>query len=165
MQESAALTSALRTLLASLPADSLAACITLWGGPPAYWYSPDASFLREVQVAHRRVVSNADCPHTYGSMMPNLSASDSVRPAGYVDPYRITVRHRPEVTADSSVVHMEVNQGTLNHDYTCVSRRDAGGRWMSTCLHTSDSISALPRAGSLATARATRYRPNAGVRA
>lgn len=47
--EAGATAAALQAVIALLPPDKAAVCVTLSGPPPTYWYSPDAALLRKIR--------------------------------------------------------------------------------------------------------------------
>jgi hypothetical protein len=135
----------IRAVIDLLPSDTAAACVTLSGGPPAYWYSPDTSLMRRIGAGARRVVAPAECPPTYSTMIARIDSSgrpnSPVAPPGYVDPHEITVGERRMIGADFADVTIDVSQGTLNDFYRCTAHRPAGGEWAAQCRKTGSSIS------------------------
>lgn len=137
---------ALRAVLALLPADAAAACVTLTGPPPNYSYSPDAALLKSIRSKDRRVLAIAACPPTYQSMAVFVPSPDQPsppeRPAGYLDPHIVDVVARPIIGPDSTVVLIHASQGTLIHYYRCVAQRTR--RWLARCRMTATWTAALP---------------------
>src|SRR5687767_5458995 len=65
----AAIRLSLDTLLAGLPADTGAACVTLVTPPPVRWLPADGALLRALTPRARRVVPASACPRTYAPGM------------------------------------------------------------------------------------------------
>jgi hypothetical protein len=139
---------ALASIIEHLPPDSVAACVTLRGGPPAYWYSPDSLLLRALSNDARRVTNPAGCPPTYARMVSLVDSTgrslSPARPMGYVDPYEIVVNGYRFTSGDDATVVVHLSQGTRNVVYQCVSRREQAGTWRAECRKTGESLSARP---------------------
>lgn len=146
--ERGAVGAALASIIEDLPPDSVAACVTIRGGPPAYWYSPDSLLLHALSNGARRVKNPAGCPPTYGQMVRLVdSTGRSLSPAppkGYVDPYEIVVNEYRFTSGDNATVVVRLSQGTRNVFYECVSRRAQADTWRAECRKTGESLSALP---------------------
>ena len=151
--ETSVIASAISAVISLLPSDGGAACVTLSGPPPAYWYGPDTALLTKIQSPTRRVVAPGECPPTYDSMVALVDSGgrsrNPIRPTGYVDPHEIIVREQPIIAADSAVVMIDAHQGTLNDNYRCVARRALRGSWVAECRKIRTSISTLPPNESL----------------
>src|SRR3954470_9010861 len=120
-----ALAAALHELIAALPKDSAAVCLTLPGPAPAFWYSPEPRLLEELQTTTHRVVAPLQCPQTYDLMYSVMvDNSATTRPPGYIDPYDIGVYTYQLLGSDSAAVVAVAHQGTRNHHYVCGARRD-----------------------------------------
>jgi hypothetical protein len=134
----------LRAVLAQLPDSAISACVVLPGGPPSFWYDPDASLLGELRTTSRSVEQASECPPTDDLMVVyrDSSGKDATprRPPGYVDPYWVRVQEQRLVGRDSAFAVVRASQGTLNRGFVCGARhRDA--RWEANCRYAGLSIS------------------------
>jgi hypothetical protein len=147
-EERRSVAAAIEEVIAALPPDTAVVCVTLVGGPPAYWYSPDAVLLARLGGGARRVVSPGDCPRAYESMVTIVDSTgrslNPVRPLGYVDPHLVTLRAQRLVGADSAVANLDVYQGARIRRYRCHSHRESDGGWRAQCTKTGEAVSALP---------------------
>lgn len=148
-----ALTAALHDLIATLPGDSAAVCLTFSGPAPAYWYSPEPQLLEELRTPTRRVVGSPQCPQTYDLMYVMVDSNGRnitpIRPPGYIDPYNVVVHTYQLLGSDSASIKATAHQGTRNHHYACAARRAASGTWSARCDYQGMSMSAVPRNESL----------------
>jgi hypothetical protein len=142
----AALAAALHELIAALPTDSVAVCLTLPGPPPTYWYAPEPRLLAGLQATTHRVVAPDNCPQTY-DLMASVMVDNSMpaRPPGYIDPYDTDVWRYQLFGSDSASVVAVAHQGTLNHHYVCSARRDAGRAWRGHCEYKGRTMSAVSK--------------------
>ncbi len=147
-EETRALAAALNEVISWLPSDTAAVCVTLAGGPPQYWYSPDTALLARLRGSARRVVGSHECPQTYDRMVFLVDSTgralNPARPAGYVDPHLLTVREQRLVGVDSALAVLDAHQGTRFWSYRCHSHREADGNWRPQCRKTNEGLSALP---------------------
>jgi hypothetical protein len=76
---------------------------------------PDAAWLARLHLKHQ-VLPDRDCPPTYSSMIRVVDSLGrdvgQTRPAGYIDPYHITITPPVAITEDRAVVRLEAEQGT-----------------------------------------------------
>jgi hypothetical protein len=140
---------AITAVIASLPSEpTTTVCVTLSGPPPASWYTPSTALRDAVARGSRRIVGPNECPPTYQTMFVMVDSAGRPqrreRPPGYVDPYDLIVREPVVVGADSTVVMIDVQQGTRNHYYRCVSYRTEGANPTTQCKKTGTSVSTLP---------------------
>ena len=143
-----ALAASLHELIAALPRDTVAACITLPGPAPAYWYSPEPRLLEELRTSTHPVVGPLQCPQTYDLMYVMVdSAGRNItpqRPPGYIDPHDVVVYTYQLLGSDSASLVAAAHQGTRNYHYTCIARRDLDQSWRARCEYKGMSISAVP---------------------
>ena len=156
---------AISAVIAALPSEPTAVCVTLRGPSPATWYTPSTALRDAVARGGNRIVGPNECPPTYQTMFVMVDSAGRPlrreRPPGYVDPYDLIVREPIVVGADSTVVLIDVSQGTRNHYYRCISARTGGTNPTTQCKKTGTSISALPPNETL---QLTSARPAEGLR-
>jgi hypothetical protein len=104
--------------------DSTALCLTLMGGPEGSHPAGD-DLLAQLR-ARQRAVAGDRCPPTYTRMVRQVDSAgrpaDPPRPAGYVDPYRITVG-RPQFEHEGYAwIYLRQLQGTRGRAYICVAQ-------------------------------------------
>jgi hypothetical protein len=143
-----ALAAELAEVIKALPSDSAPVCLTLPGGPPAFWYSPPSRLLASLRTGSRRVVGPIECPPTYELMFALVDSSgrsiDPVRPPGYTDPHDLVVYEYHLVGADSATLRATASQGTTNRHFRCSAHRGVDRMWRASCGPPELSISALP---------------------
>ncbi len=112
LQERATLAAALDGLAWRLPLP-VPYCVTL--ERDGHRSEPDASWLAALGTRHA-LLPQRRCPHTYGSMVRLVDslgrAVGPQRPAGYIDPYQLTVATPTRILPDRAAVRVQAWQGT-----------------------------------------------------
>ena len=104
--------------------DSTALCLTLMGGPEGARVASD-DLLAQLRTRQRPVRGDR-CPPTYTKMIQYVDSAgrpvDPPRPAGYIDPYQLTVS-RPQFEQEGYAwIHVRQLQGTRGRAYMCVAQ-------------------------------------------
>jgi hypothetical protein len=129
------------TVAAHLP-DSTTLCISIMGGPSGPT-SPDDLLLTHLHT-RQRPERHSSCPPTYESMMILVDSAgrprNPPRPAGYIDPYLLSISRPQFEYRDYAWVFVRQRQGTAGQEYICsvqayrgsvVAHCVAGRSWLS----------------------------------
>ena len=104
--------------------DSTAVCVTLMGGPEGARPAPD-DLLHRLQT-RQQAVRGDQCPRTYTSMVLVVDSAGRPTappaPAGYVDPYQLTVSRPQFQQPGYAWIYVREQQGTLGNAYMCVAQ-------------------------------------------
>lgn len=113
--------SALRLVLADVPAATVV-CLEVQWGPPYESFDPTSDFLDAIRVL-RQVVPRSICPTTYATMIFEVDRQGrpvpSRRPDGYVDPYHVQLFPSEVDSLAAGVVRVDLWQGTGGTRYRC----------------------------------------------
>jgi hypothetical protein len=113
--------------------------------PPVAWCvqlgrrAPSPEMFARWRAGGRRVVTIAECPKTYASMV--YTPGDAKRPRGWVDPVQIAVDTIASWAEDTVLLTTRTGQGMASNVNMCEAVRVAGKWTVASCVTTEHRIS------------------------